>query len=198
MNRLRRGTAFPLEFAFFFIMLLVLPASGCDKGPRQVFAPKDTPVDKEQFSKAKLTFKDEVVKNGHVILEKGKEYEFSGSFELAQLDDEAAESEKFVERLRSSLGVLLVIDKEKSGYPAPSADQAHIKHAWVVDTYANRVPNTRFESPNMIHFNGRLKAPNTIGEQELRITFVPEDAVLYVTILTRLVEVVEPKAANGN
>jgi hypothetical protein len=200
MNRLRWRRDVILGFAVFLVLVVVLPSSGNEKRPRQIFAPKDTRVDKEQFSKAKLTFKDEVVKKDHVILEKGKEYEFSGSFELAKVDDEAGEHIEFLVQLQSSLGVLLVIDKVKSGYPPPEPEKAHIEQAWVLDTYAAKVPvnKIRFESPNIIHFSGNLKAPVQIGEQELRITFVPDSSDLYVTILSRLVEVVEPSTPKGN
>jgi hypothetical protein len=198
MNRFRCPTSFALEFAFFFVALLVLPTSGCDGGPPPTVAPADTPVDKEQFSHAKLTFKDEVVKNDHVILEKGKEYEYSGSFQLAQVDDEAAEYEKFVTYVQGMLGVTIVVDGKKSGYKLPPRENAPPKPVREVITGGGKVQNTRFKSPNLIEFSGRLEAPNHIGEQELRLFFVREDTAEPVNILTRVVQVVEPKAPKGN
>jgi hypothetical protein len=188
-----------LRIAAWLITGVVLLSSVCNAAPPLAVAPKGTPVDKERFSKAKLTIKGEVVKKEHVILEKGKEYEYSGSFELTQVDDEAAGHEVDVDRIQGLLGIMIVVDGEKSGYKLKPLDHPPATPFREVITGENgKVPNTRFESPNIIHFSGKLKAPTHIGEHELRIMTFPEKPKEVVYVLTRLIEVVEPSEPKGN
>ncbi len=200
-NHLRWGTDIICsKFVFCFVLVLVPIAFGCDAGPPPAVVPVSTLVDTERFSKPKLTFQDEiVVKNNHLILEKGKEYEYSGSFQLAQMDDEVPEYKEFSQRIRETLLIIFTIDRDKSGYTPRRPDRPvqNKQLAREITTGAERVSNSWIESPNLIHFKGRLEAPSKLGEHELRLAFLPKGAQERVYILTRLVQVVEAKEPNG-
>lgn len=184
--------------AFWFAAIIAPLASGCDSGPPPAVAPETpAPVDKEQFADAKLTFKGENVKDNRLILEKGKEYEYSGSFRLTQVDDEAPEFKEYVERIRETLRLMFIVDGEESGFKRSSSARSQTKAVREVIVGKEFVESSRVDSSNVVHFEGRLNAPNKVGELELRLSILPRDAQESVYIITRPVEIVEPKTPNG-
>ncbi len=94
---------------------------------------------------------------------------------------------------QQTLNVKFIIDGEKSGYgPKPDGTPAG-----EIITGSGAIDDPRIDASNVLHFKGKVKAPRRSGEHEFRLTILPKGANKRVYILTRLVQVVEPKAPNG-
>jgi hypothetical protein len=191
MNSIRLGGIFFSILTFWFAGGVAIVPSVCEAAPPKV-APPEPAIDKEQFANAKLEFEEAKVEDKHLIFEIGKTYKYKGSFQLADPD----EDERYLtpERIKQTLGIMFVIDGEKSGYGPPPPERAAIDPIYVIITQTNKRPSKmHVDESNVLHFEGEAKVPRSAGEHQMRLYVISREPHARVFVLTRQVKVVEPK-----